>query len=626
MSVTWSQNGSGQYLVESKEHLLQIMNTGSLYTDAGTPPADYWASSYLQTVDCDLASDHASILIIGNATTQFTGEYDGGRFDIKNWAHTGSQAQVGLFGYCSGAIIKHVRLAGVWTLLGDNESVYSDTSGFLCGLLSTSSTVYDTEANFDEGTLMDDRSWYRGTVIGEVIGSTIHGLTLRGSVTLGSNTFLCDRLGGVLAYIRDNSSLTQCRNLAIFPNGLSCHFEVGGIVAEIVMATLSNILNAMQGNISGNNCAGGVVGLCRSGAHMDLVVNSMRGNIEDTAGLAGGVIGYTRPDDTISFSRVLNYMKGNVVAYTSGGLVGWLTQSGDGDVSITKSVVAMQGAVQGDDPQSDPQSVSGYNSFTPSQLEVSVDKSFGLTSTGTNYESPTMVEDDAFVYDPAFTDLPYFNLNTTDLDGNTYPWDFVYANIGGKYPDYTHLSVHTAEVSAPYFTDFGLGSDNSQIYLTYANVDTNSVHHDPLLTVVSTTATTIVQLVAAVSNTVTKTDFLFGGGNVYDITDADTEVVAAANNIFDTGDAVAVAVNSASTTTTFVNRGGHIDITGASALLLPFDPDVADVQDATFTLSDATSVDIGFDQPSGQISVNGTMYSDGDYFIMDGKKVTVVDI
>lgn len=125
---------------------------------------------------------------------------------------------------------------------------------------------------------------------------------------------------------------------------------------------------------------------------------------------------------------------------------------------------------------------------------------------------------------------------------------------------------------------------------------------------------------------VTKTDFLFGGGNVYDITEAGTEVVAAANDIFDTGDAVAVNVLGNSTKTTFVNRGGEVGVDGVNAVLLPFDPNVTDVQDATFTLSDATSVDIGFDQPSGQISVNGTMYSDGDYFIMDGKKVTVVDV
>ena len=124
--------------------------------------------------------------------------------------------------------------------------------------------------------------------------------------------------------------------------------------------------------------------------------------------------------------------------------------------------------------------------------------------------------------------------------------------------------------------------------------------------------------------TTVKDDFLFG--DVYDITEAGAQVSAAANDLFATGDAVAVNVSGNSTTTTFVNRGGQIDIAGVNALLLPFDPAVADVQDATFTLSDATSVSVGFDQPSGNILVDGTTYSDGDYFIMDGRKVTVFSI
>lgn len=129
---------------------------------------------------------------------------------------------------------------------------------------------------------------------------------------------------------------------------------------------------------------------------------------------------------------------------------------------------------------------------------------------------------------------------------------------------------------------------------------------------------------AGLDGTTTKDDFLFG--DVYDITEAGAEVSAAANHLFATGDAVAVNVNHSSTTTTFVNRGDEVDIVGVKALLLPFDPEVTDVQDATFTLSDATSVNIGFDQASGQISVGGTPYGHGDYFVLDGQKVTVYDI
>ena len=123
-----------------------------------------------------------------------------------------------------------------------------------------------------------------------------------------------------------------------------------------------------------------------------------------------------------------------------------------------------------------------------------------------------------------------------------------------------------------------------------------------------------------------KEDFYFADHNVYDITEAGDEVAAAANELFDTGDRVAVNVKASEMKTTFVKRGDQIDVTGVNALFLPFEPSVTDPQDATITLSDATSVSITYDQPSGTIVVGGTTYSDGDCFVMDGKKVSVFDI
>ncbi len=123
-----------------------------------------------------------------------------------------------------------------------------------------------------------------------------------------------------------------------------------------------------------------------------------------------------------------------------------------------------------------------------------------------------------------------------------------------------------------------------------------------------------------------KSDFYFVDDNVYDITEAGAEVEAAMDSIFATGDAVAVNVRNSPTKTTFVNRGGAVDVTGVSALLLPFNADVTEAQTATITLSDATSVAVDFDQATGNILIGGTPYGDGDHFVLDGKKVIVFDI
>lgn len=127
-------------------------------------------------------------------------------------------------------------------------------------------------------------------------------------------------------------------------------------------------------------------------------------------------------------------------------------------------------------------------------------------------------------------------------------------------------------------------------------------------------------------STVTKSDFFVADQNMYDITEAGAEVMAAANDLFATGDAVTVAIGigiNNSVKTTMVNRGGQVDIAGLSALLLPFESEVTGTQDANITLSDASSVSVGFDAASGDISVGGASYGDGGQFVLDGKKVSV---
>lgn len=78
MSLTWILDDSSRHEVSFKEHLLQIMNGGSLYTDTGSAPVDYLSSSYIQTADIDLAGE--TVIPIGTETSPFAGAYDGGNF------------------------------------------------------------------------------------------------------------------------------------------------------------------------------------------------------------------------------------------------------------------------------------------------------------------------------------------------------------------------------------------------------------------------------------------------------------------------------------------------------------------------------------------------------------------
>ena len=476
-TVTWTKNSGGKFEVVTKQHLLQIMNKGALYTDAGDAPTDYWASAYLQTSDIDLGDDHASIVPIGNSTTKFTGDYDGDLFQIKNWSYAASSSHSGMFGYCTGSLLKDIHLSGVWTSSGGAES------GFLAGRVEGSSTVYGIEGDFAEGTSLDidGNSDERGTILGVMDGySEMSASTVRGTVDFGSSTSPT-YTGGVVgkAY---SGLIDKCRNFASFPNGIGGQYS-GGIAAVVSRLTISSCLNGMTGDIVGTIEGGGVVGRANQDTTADSLVNSMTGNTKGAT--TGGIIGNASRFDTrvLTASRLLNYMHGDLEGTTyAGGIVGQL-QDASADTTITKSVVAMRGNVMH-------AVVDGITSVTPSVIEVTVDTSFGMTYTSNDYGSATMVVDNALVYHPQFADLPYIDINGNDPEVSVYKWDFVFANVGGKagFEKYTHLSLHKGEVSTPFYADFGLAQSNSVVYATYANTGEKSLYIDNSLTVVETEA------------------------------------------------------------------------------------------------------------------------------------------
>eukprot|EP00903_Cladosiphon_okamuranus_P010452 g9888.t1 len=607
-TLEWTVDAEGRHEVATAEHL-QIMQRGLLYYDEGQFPSDHWSASYIQTADIDLSDCHAKIMPIGNATTSFTGQYDGGHFKISNWSFTqpsdsASVTSTGLFGAVTYAEIKRVCLTGVWMMMGsDHASAYLG-DGFLCGS-AIGSTVYDISLDLSEGTLIGGGPTLNapvthriGLVAGYVTNSVVSGATVHGVVDV--KNYVADghnvHVGGVVGYsVNAGSSIRLCRNLAFFPSGITGK-SAGGIVGYIQQGTLEYCTNAMQGNVEGEVYGGGLepetlymIRLYVDNAMVFKVLVTTETNSAEnysatdfyvteeelydiseigdkmsaaivyevftTVDIVEVDMGFAREttmettfvkkgelveidqleavllpfdpsatesqESTIKLSdnTLINYMHGDITSNGDNGeLVGKIT-CGD-DTAITKSVVAMQGNVE--------QAVCGGVQGTPVEIDVTVDTSFGMSFTADDYGLDTMVVDDALMYS-TFTDLPYIDMSGTDADGTINNWDCVYANIGGKHAEYTHLSMHK--------------------------------------------------------------DFFFADDNVYDITEAGAEVAAAANDLFDTGGRVAVNVNASPMKTAFVNRGGEINIAGANALLLPFDPAVTDFQDATITLSDATSVE-----------------------------------
>ncbi|CAN0392073.1 unnamed protein product, partial [Ectocarpus fasciculatus] len=468
-TLTWVKSGT-QYEVSTKEHLMQLMHKGLLYVNENDPPPDYWSASYLQTADIDLIDDHENITPIGESTSNpFGGDYDGGSYKISNWCSTDYHDQTGLFGEVVGGSLKHLRLGGVWTSSGASVD-----RGFVCGKLDNA-VAYDVEGDFAEGTTIAKGALYTGTLFGYANDSEVYGATVRGSVEIEES--VTGRSGGVAGYAV-GTDVTMCRNLATFTKGITGD-SAGGVIAFTDRCNLSCLMNAMQGNIVGSY-AGGVCGQSFYQTNAVCVVNSMTGSIEGSSG-AGGIVGraYTRDDDLV-FTKLANHMNGDVTStVASGGVFGELSRiSGTGEISASNSIVAMNGAVE--------QAVRGAEDFTPSAIDVVVDTSFGMTHTsgGDDYaSSDTTLE--GYTTDPSLTELSYIPLTGTDPDGTAYSWDFVFANIGGNasYSDYTHLSLHTGQVSAPLFADFGISETNAQVYATFAHLDDKALFTDASFTV-----------------------------------------------------------------------------------------------------------------------------------------------
>ena len=720
-TITWVQDGNGNYEISSKDHLKQLMNEGSLYTDAGTPPADYWGTgtSYIQTVDIDLLNDSSNIKPIGfgGNTSYFRGNYDGAEYSISNYSYVDPNFNttdycerfVGLFSQYSGSYVKNMRLKGIWTIQG-----YFTYAGFFMGRVTSNPTFSNIEGDFSPGSFIETNdSGYTNAKVGGMWGSisgTCIGITLKGSVDFRHPIGNVAHIGGISGLSSFSGVIQMVRNLATFPSGIKGTGGVGGIfgAATLYSSSMSMFVNAMVGDLIGDSAdTGGLIGDINDSSTnnpctVDNMVNCMTGNITNTGSSAtGGIIGDYTCYGTCE--HLLNYMTGDITGASSrsGGIVGLATV--DINSSISNCINAMNGNVY-----------HGLFADVPSNSNLisntTTDTSFGLTFTTETFGSGTPT---GFLTDSEFTDLPYFDLTGTDGDGNSYDFEFVYANLLGNisYSDYTHLVLHRGDVHTPYDITYGLPTNNTTVYRTYININTMTVTSQPGLTgTTSVSGVTVVELtlldittrainlvvditevsgsigyrltvegptggeVTKVSSTLVlrhnlvgllpettytirmysdtgsgyvlsqemsvttlvnttssydMTDFEVDGvvsiGNIVDLGDEFNSVM---NDVFNTGDVVEVSIPSdPSVKSSFIKRGEVLSIKDVDSTLIPFSTSSGVGQNVSVTLSDdSTTVPINYNEASNSIEVNLVTYNVGSSFILDGRKVTVVDV
>lgn len=98
------------------------------------------------------------------------------------------------------------------------------------------------------------------------------------------------------------------------------------------------------------------------------------------------------------------------------------------------------------------------------------------------------------------------------------------------------------------------------------------------------------------------------------------------NDLFDDGASMKQTVQGKSLDTTFVKIGSIVDATsGTNAFSLPFTTSSGAGQEVTMSTSTG-DISVSYDESTEQVTINGTSYSDGEYLIVDGKKMIVYNI
>jgi len=503
-TLNWVQDVNGNYEVSSPEHLIQIMNNGTKYTNTGDIPPSYFFSNapFLQTVDIDLANYHDDIAVIGGLGS-YQGSYDGGGHSIANWELKNGSDQItysGMFSRIAGnGSVKHLRLTGVWKNIGN-----ALFKGFITGAINGANTVIDDiTTDFDTGTIVSgDVTLYLGFIAGLLEYGHISGCTIGGSITFSGRG---DNVGGICGGIDRGASITYCANYGNYGSGLgygntNTVATVGGIAGRCFygFTNMHNLINGMTGDLYGYT-VGGIIGNYRFASSVpvraDTWLNCMVGSILSyrTNATMGGVFGDIQENSgkIANLSNVVNIMSGSIQDGTyTGGLVGRAHNSGSSTFTLSNSLVAMNGNVE--------HNVVGIiTKPTQSTVTVNVDTSFGMTFTTDTYSTTDPLV--GYLTDSVFTLCPYLDMSGTNVFGTVLEFDTTFSNLGGldvssPFAQYTTLTIHTSPtISFPVSTEFDFADTNTTKYYTYSkrgSINTD-LYVDDTLTVLSTKADTL---------------------------------------------------------------------------------------------------------------------------------------
>ncbi|MDO8810658.1 MAG: beta-propeller fold lactonase family protein, partial [Gallionella sp.] len=294
------------YPMLASEYSTTINNAHQLQLMEMAPAANYTLGSNIDAAKTANSTDvwgSAGFVPIGNATTQFTGIFDGLNHTVSNLTiNRPTAGYVGLFGFAGTvAVIKNVGMVG--GSVSGNSSVGALVGTNFGGAISNS---------YATGNVSGD--YYIGGLVGANSGM-VSNSHATGNVSVSGGFSFFTFAGGLVGYnIGMLSNNYATGNVSGFTN-------IGGLVGWNYGGTISN--SYATGSVSGvNNIVGGLVGNNSSITISSTISNSFATGSVSGSSHVGGLVGANN-NGTISSTISNSYATGSVSGSSYvGGLVG----------------------------------------------------------------------------------------------------------------------------------------------------------------------------------------------------------------------------------------------------------------------------------------------------------------
>jgi hypothetical protein len=258
------------------------------------------SKKYKQETSLDLMSE--TWAPIGTQTSQFTGEYDGGEYEITNLMVSVTTSNVGLFGYATNATLRNIRLVS-GTI---NGGAYV---GGICGQADGSTSITNAHS-----------------------GVTVTGTT--------------SNVGGICGQIGGATTITSCRNTGNVKSTATANGNgyVGGIAGNLAGTTPKIKDCDNSGEVEGYSYTGGIAGFSTA-TTAEITACRNSGTIRTGRNQSGGIVGQNEGSKTLTVTACYNTgaVNNSGPGYT-GGIIGQLSSGS------TLTACFSTGTVTGSDP------------------------------------------------------------------------------------------------------------------------------------------------------------------------------------------------------------------------------------------------------------------------------------